>query len=228
MAVLYTNMTKSARTPGFERPAGARGGRPYTAPMHRRASAIAVLLLVSASLRAQAPTAPLIPAKDVPEVMKQFNDALGVECTHCHVQDQWKDASKPGFATARNMWRMVQALNADQLSNTKGVRCATCHAGQVKPSRLDPAAWMKIRDTQWPADLGGAGDQVKLAMSVYSASLGVECVHCHDPSDWKSDAKPAHAMTGRMNAMFEVFPKFMPAGARTQCFMCHKGQRAPK
>jgi len=196
--------------------------------MRRVSGIIVIALSLVSGIRAQDPAAPLIPARDVDAVMKQFNDALGVQCTHCHVQDQWKDASKPAFGTAQNMWRMVQALNGAQLNNTKGVRCATCHAGQIKPSRLDPAAWMKIRDTAWPADLAAASDQVKLQMSVYSASLGVECAHCHDPSNWKGTAKPAYAMVEKMSQMFDVFPKFMPSGARTQCFMCHKGQRTPK
>lgn len=166
-------------------------------------------------------------ARDTDAVMRQFNAALGVECTHCHVQSDWKDATKPQWATARNMERMVETLNDGALKNTQGIRCLTCHGGQVKPSRLDPAKWMAIRDTQWPVSLSTAPDNVKLAMSVYSASLGVDCAFCHDPADWKSATKPAHQMTDRMNAMFDVFPKFMPASARTQCFMCHKGQEKP-
>ena len=31
-----------------------------------------------------------------------------------------------------------------------------------------------------------------------------------------------------MNAMFEEFPKYMPATARTQCYMCHKGSTKPE
>lgn len=65
-------------------------------------------------------------------------------------------------------------------------------------------------------------------MSVYSASLGVGCDHCHDPADWKSAIKPAFATAQRMGAMFAVFPRFMPPSARTQCYMCHKGSRQPE
>ena len=183
---------------------------------------LAILTLV-VSTRAQV-NVPVIPAASIDTTMKDFNAALGVECTFCHVKDDWKSAGEPKWAVARNMWRMVQALNADQLTKTRGIRCATCHGGQNKPSRLPPESWQAIAD-RWPAT---AAEDQKLTMSVYSASLGVGCEHCHDPADWKSKGKPAFATALRMVAMFSEFPKYMPATARTQCFMCHKGQKQPQ
>lgn len=196
--------------------------------MRHTVLAVAAILWVTAAAQAigqkpdQTQSAAVVDA-----AMKQYNAALGVDCTHCHVAGDWKDAAKPQFAIAKNMAQMVKVLNEGPLADSKGVRCATCHGGQVKPARLDPASWMTIRDTQWPADLSAAPDNQKLAMSVETASLGVDCAFCHDPSDWKSQAKPAFKTAGRMNAMFEIFPKYMPATARTQCFMCHKGHQKP-
>lgn len=155
-----------------------------------------------------------------------FAQALGVECAHCHVADEWKDASKPTYATAQKMSEMVRELNANQLAGTKGVDCWTCHGGATRPSRLPIAAWQAIQN-EWPASLPDSSDQLKLAMSVYSASLGVGCEHCHDARDWKSTTRSAFGMVAKMSAMFDVFPKFMPANARTQCFMCHKGATSP-
>jgi hypothetical protein len=60
-----------------------------------------------------------------------------------------------------------------------------------------------------------------------SLPLGMGCDHCHAPDDWTAANRPAHAMVARMLAMFAVFPRYMPESARTQCFMCHKGQRSP-
>ena len=189
--------------------------------MHR--VAFVLLWSCSAVCAQQMPRVPVIPAAAMDESMKMFNRALGVECTFCHVDKDWKDASRPPWAIARAMWQMVQTLNSDQLANTSGVTCLTCHGGQNKPARLPAEEWQTIAE-KWPATLG---DDRKLAMSVYSASLGVGCDHCHDSADWKSGTKPAFATTARMNAMFDVFPKFMPAGARTQCYMCHKGSKHP-
>ena len=158
--------------------------------------------------------------------LMSFASALGVECAHCHVGDDWKNDARPAHATARQMARMVDTLNANQLAGTKGIDCWTCHGGQTRPSRLPVAAWQAVQE-KWPASLPDSSDQLKLAMSVYSASLGVGCEHCHAPGDWKSSARPAYAMVARMNAMFDVFPRFMPSTARTQCFMCHKGATSP-
>lgn len=155
-----------------------------------------------------------------------FSRALGVDCMHCHVQDDWKNQTRPAFVIARRMALMVESLNAEQLAGTKGVDCESCHGGQPRPSRLPAAAWQVVTD-RWPATLQDSSDEVKLAMSVYSASLGVGCNHCHAGSDWRSEAMPAYAMVARMKAMFDVFPRFMPPGARTQCYMCHKGSTSP-
>src|ERR1700720_985221 len=163
-----------------------------------------------------------VPAKSVDSIMRAFNRALGVQCAFCHVQDQWDNESKPEFATARKMFQMVKVLNENQLAKTSGVSCWTCHAGQTKPSRL-PRPSLDAEIVKWPTELAGSPEGVKLTMSVYNVSLHVQCAHCHRPADWKSDAKPAYKMVARMKAMFSVFPQYMPATARTQCWMCHKG-----
>jgi hypothetical protein len=206
-----------------------------------RALTIALILITSAAslrtanaVRASAPTsrAAAAPGSGAPqgggagsiaESMKRFAAALGVDCSFCHADNDWTDDTKPQWAIARNMELMVATLNAEQLAQTSGVQCATCHDGHTRPARLPPERWQAFA-ARWPST---AGEDQKLTMSVYSASLGVECEYCHDPSDWKSPAKPAFATAQRMIAMFEVFPKFMPPTARTQCYMCHKGMRRP-
>ena len=165
-------------------------------------------------------------AERVRAVMDGFNRALGVECTHCHVQDQWLDATKPQLATARNMYRMVQALNAGALNGVAEISCQTCHRGEVRPSRL-PRPALDAELAKWPAELASAPESQKLGMSVYNVSLGVSCDHCHTEGDWKRAEKPPMRMVARMNGMFDEFPKYMPPTARTQCYMCHKGVKKP-
>ena len=167
------------------------------------------------------------PASEVEPLMKAMNRALGVECTHCHVQDRWDSDLKPPHAIARNMLRMVEFLNANQLSDVEGITCWTCHAGTTRPSRLPPDRMAAAEELWKQANPIGADGQ-RLTMAVYSASLGVGCDHCHVAGDWKAGAKPAYRIVSKMNAMFAEFPKFMPPTARTQCFMCHKGAATPK
>ena len=44
-------------------------------------------------------------------------------------------------------------------------------------------------------------------MSVYSASLGVECSHCHEAGNCAATTKPAHAMVEKMMPIFDEIPK---------------------
>ena len=49
---------------------------------------------------------------DVQARMQEWNKALGVECTHCHLDGQWSLAYLPTFDLAFRMQRMVDDLNA--------------------------------------------------------------------------------------------------------------------
>lgn len=44
------------------------------------------------------------------------NTALGVNCGHCHVEDDWKASTKPTFEFAGRMVAMVCGLNAGPLA----------------------------------------------------------------------------------------------------------------
>jgi hypothetical protein len=69
----------------------------------------------------------------------------------------------------------------------------------------------------------------------YARSLGVHCTHCHDPSDWSSDAKPAKQIAREMHAMVRRINDELLApidGLRSErpvvnCTTCHRGQVTP-
>ena len=70
-----------------------------------------------------------------------YSRSLGVNCTHCHVVDQWDKDDKSTKQIAREMAKMSQTINSDLLKsikNLKGpnpaVNCTTCHRGQTKPA----------------------------------------------------------------------------------------------
>ena len=83
-----------------------------------------------------------IPASRLLRIMELgYSRSLGVNCTHCHVVDQWDKDDKPTKPIAREMSKMVQTINNDLLKpikNLKGpnsvVNCTTCHRGQIKPA----------------------------------------------------------------------------------------------
>ena len=159
--------------------------------------------------------------------MQAWSKALGIECTHCHVQDRWTDTSKPTFAFAQRMSGMLAALNAGPLTGIGEIGCWTCHRGRSIPARIPREAWEKIRG-EHAAEFEGAPNRA-IAMSVYAASLGVDCSHCHE-TDRTLNTKPAKAVVAKMLPIFEEIPKHfskerMPP---TQCFMCHQGKIKPE
>ena len=185
--------------------------------MPRLNIAIAVLLL-SASASAQ---------DDVQARMQAWSRALGVECTHCHVDGAWADASKPVFEFAQRMNRMVSAINAGPLKDVGGINCWTCHRGRTAPPRLARESWEKLRSDHL-AEFADRPNRA-IAMSVYAASLGVDCSHCHE-SDRALNTKAPKLIVPTMNAIFEEIPKHFDDSRRpvTQCFMCHQGRIRPE
>ena len=89
-----------------------------------------------------------IPAGRLLRIMELgYSRSLGVNCTHCHVVDQWDKDDKPTKPIAREMSKMVQTINNDLLKpikNLKGpnsvINCTTCHRGQIKPALNLPEA----------------------------------------------------------------------------------------
>lgn len=91
------------------------------------------------------------PVSDVIDQMAAITRALGVRCTHCHVGTEamslWEydfvSDEKPAKRKAREMMRMVQAINGEYLTrladlDAEGIEvtCATCHRGVRLPQPL--------------------------------------------------------------------------------------------
>jgi len=76
-----------------------------------------------------------MPAERVAEVMGVFGVALGVDCSHCHVADQWDD-DHPAKEIAREMVRMVRDINQELFNGQPKVACWTCHRGAAKPESM--------------------------------------------------------------------------------------------
>jgi Photosynthetic reaction centre cytochrome C subunit len=92
-----------------------------------------------------------MPAERLLKVMELgYSRSLGVNCTHCHVVDQWEKEDKATKQVARDMILMTRAINTDYLKKIKNlksenpaVNCTTCHRGQTKPALNLPEAGAK-------------------------------------------------------------------------------------
>jgi hypothetical protein len=74
-----------------------------------------------------------------------YSRALGVTCTHCHVEQDFSSEDKRPKRAAREMAAMHRSIN-DQLAkmqnletNPQGhfINCSTCHRGAVDPTASD-------------------------------------------------------------------------------------------
>ena len=74
-----------------------------------------------------------IPSDRLTKIMFAFKASLGVDCTYCHIKDQFEKDDKPQKQTARKMIQLVRDTNA-KLGSTTRVTCFTCHRGQIRPA----------------------------------------------------------------------------------------------
>src|SRR5580700_5038951 len=82
---------------------------------------------------------------DIRFVMQNFNEALGVQCTYCHVQGDFAADTNPKKEMARKMIGMVRLIDTSFPSSAGAfpdgyheVDCITCHRGNVKPVTMAP------------------------------------------------------------------------------------------
>ncbi len=73
------------------------------------------------------------PAGRLAVTMAAFTVALNVDCSHCHLADQYDDDDKPAKQRTREMVRMVRSINHQFFDDQAKVGCWTCHRGAVKP-----------------------------------------------------------------------------------------------
>ena len=88
------------------------------------------------------PAMKAVPASKFLAIMKKgYAGALGVTCTHCHVETDFSSDDKAPKRAAREMAQMYQTIN-DQLRAMKNledppderdITCRTCHRGSVDP-----------------------------------------------------------------------------------------------
>ncbi len=97
---------------------------------------------------------------DLVATMRSFSGALGVRCTHCHVNRgatfadmDFAADEKPEKEKARYMMRMLEELNTRTLPAMENRReppvtmtCKTCHRGQVRPFLLSQELYMAAHD----------------------------------------------------------------------------------
>jgi photosynthetic reaction center cytochrome c subunit len=75
-----------------------------------------------------------IPATQLLPSMRYITAALGVRCDYCHDPKHFDNDDKPEKQRARNMMKMMFAINKDNFNGHREVTCFTCHHGMAKAS----------------------------------------------------------------------------------------------
>ena len=86
-----------------------------------------------------------LPANRLEQVMKTWKDSLGVECTFCHVRNEWHEDTKEEKGFGREMHKLTTNLAKDYFAGEQSVTCYTCHRGEKVPAKRLPAAPVQRR-----------------------------------------------------------------------------------
>jgi hypothetical protein len=124
-----------------------------------------------------------LPQSQLIPVMNFMSSSLGVRCTYCHVNkdSKWDFVTdeKPEKNTARQMIKMVLAVNKDTFRGNTEVSCYTCHRGRTNPVSIpslpiaaavsQPSATETKPGEAKPAEDAPTADQI---LAKYTEALG--------------------------------------------------------
>jgi photosynthetic reaction center cytochrome c subunit len=77
-----------------------------------------------------------IPAGELIPSMRYIAASLGVGCDYCHEAEHFDGDDKPAKQQARNMMKMMFAINEDNFNGKREVTCYTCHRGAAKAADI--------------------------------------------------------------------------------------------
>jgi len=77
-----------------------------------------------------------IPADQLLPAMRYMTFALGVRCEYCHVEDKFESDEKAPKKRAREMMKMMFAIDNGSFGGHRAVTCYTCHRGAAKAANM--------------------------------------------------------------------------------------------
>jgi hypothetical protein len=187
--------------------------------------------------------------------MRGFNEALGVQCTYCHVQGDFASDANPKKDIARTMIAMGRQID-DSFPSSAGefpdgyheVDCLTCHRGKTKPETVAPKKFynlLNVNATQPYAEeptesmkLLPVGTHVHGPNSVmgdFRDALNVDCNYCHgggkpqhsNINPRKDIARKMILLVRSINANFPGTGVYPDGMQEVTCYTCHRGDPHP-
>ena len=115
-----------------------------------------------------------LPANQIIQGMHLMKSALGVDCTHCHIEMEWdREDVQPMKDKAREMYTMMVEINRANFKGEQVVTCFTCHKGKAIPDTYPamPVPPIKRESEEATKIVLPAADQV---LAKYIIALGGE------------------------------------------------------
>jgi molybdate transport system substrate-binding protein len=197
----------------------------------------------------------LAPNTEIRFVMQSFNEALGVQCTYCHVQGDFAADTNPKKEIARKMITMARLIDTSFPSSAgvfpdgyHEVDCSTCHRGSVKPETVASRKFYNRGNSLGePAPAQRPGVSLKLLppdthvhgadslMGEFRDALSVDCNYCHGggkPQEWdlnprKDMARKMILLVRQINAQLPGTGVFPVGEQKVTCWTCHRGDTHP-
>jgi len=122
-----------------------------------------------------------IPAGELMPSMRYVSASLGVGCDYCHEADHFDSDDKPTKQRARNMMKMMFAIDQDNFNGRREVTCYTCHRGVAKAANIAPLskvpnAAVQVFESSEPraASTGASGSTPSMAeiLAKYVDAIG--------------------------------------------------------
>jgi len=114
-----------------------------------------------------------MPATMIIPTMAFISNSLGVTCLHCHT-DAYESDEKPMKEKAREMIRLMRAVNDAQFGGRRMVTCQTCHNGRAVPRStplIENSGWNQPKPAPQPPL-----PAIATVLQRYTAALGVEAL----------------------------------------------------
>jgi tetratricopeptide (TPR) repeat protein len=169
----------------------------------------------------------LIPA------MRFITASLGVECSYCHVPDHFDKDDKKPKQIARDMMRMMFAIDKNSFDGNREVTCYSCHRGSLKPEaapivgsevQVNPKPAAAPAEEKLPVNMPTADQLIDHYIRVLGGAAAIE----------KITSREQHGTTilGGQAVRFEVFNqnpnkqaliRHLPLGDSVTVFDGHEG-----
>lgn len=110
-----------------------------------------------------------VPSDQLIPAMEFMSSALGVECSFCHLEAHFEKDEKKPKQTAREMMRMMFALNGNTFGGHREITCYSCHRGV-----RDPVATPTLTGELQPIPTADSSKGLDLPSSLPTASQLLE------------------------------------------------------